>query len=128
VRSLDRPRPHQRHFDDEVVELARLESREHRHLRAALDLEDPHRVRSAERVVDDGVFLGDERELLEHLRRAHPFVVLHERQHLPQRGQHPQPQDIHLEEAERIEVVLVPRDDGAAFHRGRFDRRDLDEG
>ena len=31
-------------------------------------------------------------------------------------GQHPEPQAIDLEEAERIEVVLVPLDDGAALH------------
>ena len=37
--ALDRPRPHDRDLDDEIVEALRLQSRQHRHLRAALDLE-----------------------------------------------------------------------------------------
>jgi len=37
--ALDRPRPHDRHFDDEVVKTLRLQARQHRHLRTAFDLE-----------------------------------------------------------------------------------------
>ena len=42
----DRARPDDRDLDDEVVVGARLEAREHRHLRPALDLEDADRVRA----------------------------------------------------------------------------------
>jgi len=38
--ALDRPRPHDRDRDDEIVKFLRLEPRQHRHLSAALDLED----------------------------------------------------------------------------------------
>jgi hypothetical protein len=37
--ALDRARPHDRDLDDEVVEFARFEPRQHRHLGAAFDLE-----------------------------------------------------------------------------------------
>ena len=60
--SLDRPRAHDRHLDDEVVEAPRPEARQHRHLRAALDLEDADRVGRAERVVNARVLGGDRRE------------------------------------------------------------------
>ena len=45
--ALDRTRPHDRHLDHEIVEAARPEPRQHRHLRAALDLEDADRVGAA---------------------------------------------------------------------------------
>jgi hypothetical protein len=38
--ALDRPGAHDRDLDHEVVEFARLQARQHRHLGAALDLED----------------------------------------------------------------------------------------
>ena len=34
--ALDRARAHDRHLDDEIVEAARLEARQHRHLRSGL--------------------------------------------------------------------------------------------
>src|SRR5690606_32592815 len=37
--ALNRPRPDDRHFDHQIVELARLQPRQHVHLSAALDLE-----------------------------------------------------------------------------------------
>ena len=42
--ALDRTGPDDRHLDDEIVEGARLEPRQHRHLRAAFDLEGAERV------------------------------------------------------------------------------------
>ena len=38
--ALDRAGPHDRHLDDEIVEFARLQARQHVHLRPAFDLED----------------------------------------------------------------------------------------
>ena len=42
--ALDRARPHDRDLDDQIVEGARLDARQHRHLRPALDLEGAERV------------------------------------------------------------------------------------
>ena len=50
--ALDRPRPHDRDLDDEIVEALRLEARQHRHLRAALDLEHADRIGARQHVVD----------------------------------------------------------------------------
>ena len=44
----DRPRPDDRHLDDDVVEALRLEPRQRRHLRARLDLEDADRLGGAQ--------------------------------------------------------------------------------
>ncbi len=62
--ALDRPRAHDRDLDDEVVEFPRLEARQHRHLRAALDLEHADRVGARQHVVDRRVVLrhGGERD------------------------------------------------------------------
>ena len=50
--ALDRTRAHDRHFDDQIVELARAKPRQHRHLRAGLDLENSDRIGAADHVVD----------------------------------------------------------------------------
>ena len=44
------------YLNDQIIEASRLESRQHRHLGAALYLEDAHAVCSAQHVVDGGVF------------------------------------------------------------------------
>ena len=50
--ALDRPGPHDRHFNDEIVEGARLQARQHVHLRAAFDLEHAEQFTAAQHVVD----------------------------------------------------------------------------
>ncbi len=40
-------------------------------------------------------------------------------------GEHAEPEHIHLEEAERVEIVLVPFDDGAVLHGGVADGNHL---
>ena len=50
--ALDRPRPDDRHLDHQIVEAARLEPRQHVHLRPALDLEHAERIALAQHVVD----------------------------------------------------------------------------
>ena len=63
--ALDRAGPHDRHLDDEVVEAARLQPRQHVHLRPALDLEHADRIGAAQHVVDGRIVArhGAEREL-----------------------------------------------------------------
>src|SRR5690242_4616248 len=50
--SLDRSRPHDRDFDDEVIEFLRAQPRQHRHLRTALDLKGAERVGALNHFVD----------------------------------------------------------------------------
>ena len=40
-------------------------------------------------------------------------------------GQRPEPQQIHLEQAEVLQIVLVPLDHGAAGHRRVLDRHQV---
>ena len=44
-----------------------------------------------------------------------------------QAGQHAEPEHVDLENAQRVEIVLVPFDDGALLHRGVLDRHDIVE-
>ncbi|MCC2666076.1 MAG: hypothetical protein K0S35_3998 [Geminicoccaceae bacterium] len=46
---------------------------------------------------------------------------------LPDAGQHAEREDVDLENAERVQVVLVPLDEGAPLHRGVGHRHHLVE-
>ena len=120
--ALDRPGPDDRHLDDQIVEGSRLDARQHGHLRPALDLEDPDRVRLADHrigrrilgrdggeVQRDALLLGEEIE-----------AALHA-------GEHPQSEDVDLHEFEDVDIVLVPFDDLAVDHARRLDRHQLVE-
>ncbi len=41
----------------------------------------------------------------------------------PQAGQHTECEDIHLQQLQRIDIVLVPLEDGASLHRRVADDR-----
>ena len=119
--ALDRPGPHDRHLHHQVVVAARLQARQHAHLRAALDLEDADGVGAADHVVGGHVALLD---LLHQERRAAELGAdVAER--AADRAQHADGEDVDLQEAERFEVVLVPLDDAALFHRRVLDRHQL---
>jgi len=55
------------------------------------------------------------------------FVPIDQRQTLADTRQHPQPQHIHLQHSQRVDVVLVPLDDRAAGHCGVLDGDQLAE-
>jgi hypothetical protein len=61
--ALDRARPHDRDFDDEVVKGLGLEARQHRHLGARFNLKRPHGVRLADHGVGRRVLGGNGREI-----------------------------------------------------------------
>ena len=54
-------------------------------------------------------------------------MLAQEREAFGKAGEHAQRQHIHLEHAERFDIVLVPGDDGAVLHRGVFDGHELVE-
>ncbi len=119
---LDRSRTDDRDLDDEVVVTARREPRQHRHLRARLDLEHADRVRAADHLVH-GRILG--RNIREVEFRAAPRRDQRER--TADRGQHAEAQHVDLEEPELVEIVLVPLDYRALRHRRVLDRNQLIE-
>ena len=109
--ALDRARPHDRDLDHQVVEVLRLQPRQHGHLRAALHLEHAERIRAAQHAVDGGIFGRDGGE-------GQPFAImlLHQIERLAQAGQHAEAEHVDLQNAKRVEIVLVPFDEGAIVH------------
>ena len=120
--SLDRPRAHQGHLDREVVETLRQRPRQHLHLRPALDLERPRRVCRPDRPEGLRVVDGDPGEV--DPLAARPRDLLHAALH---RRQHPQPQQVDLQEARVSARVLVPLDELTPFHRRRLNGADVDQ-
>ena len=120
--ALDRPRTHDRDLDDEIVEFFRLQPRQHRHLRAALDLEHADRVGALDHLIDASLLGRNGAE-----RQRQSVVLVEEIQALAQRRQHAEREHVDLQYAERVEIVLVPFDGGAILHRRVHDRRDFVE-
>ena len=115
--ALNRAGTHDRDFNDEIVEGARFQARQHVHLGAALDLEDAERFAPAEHVVDVGIVLFDRRQLV-----TLALVAGDQVKTFADAGQHAQRQHVDLHHAQRVDVVLVPLDEGAVVHRGVADR------
>src|SRR3546814_11963524 len=61
--ALDRTGPDDCALDDELVKSARLDVRQHRHLRPALDLEGAERVGRADHRIGARIFGPDRREI-----------------------------------------------------------------
>ena len=118
--SLDRPGPDQGHLDHQVVVVGWLHARQHGHLRPRFDLEHTDGVGGLDHGVSRRVVGRDGRR-----REFQTLVLLQQGQALADAGQHAQRQAIHLEQAERFQVVLVPLDDGALGHRGVFHRHQV---
>ncbi|MDR9160943.1 hypothetical protein FEP45_06023 [Burkholderia multivorans] len=122
--ALNRPRPHDRYLDHEVVVFARLQARQHRHLRARLDLEHADRVGAADHVV--GVVVVA-RNVVEPERLPVRLQAAPRGDHVEcamQRRQHPEREHVDLQQAERFEIVLVPLDHAPPVHRGILDRHE----
>ncbi len=95
----------------------RLQPRQHAHLRAAFDLEHAHRVGGADHVEGGPVVVGNVAQL-----KISSQLGGHEAQRALQRAEHAQGQDVDLDQPQRVEIVLVPLDHAAPFHRGVFHR------
>jgi hypothetical protein len=115
--ALDRAGTDNRHLDDQIVIAARLEARQHRHLRPAFDLKDADGVGTADHVIGGAVAIGQRGE-----RFAAAIMGVEQREGLADAGQHAERQHIDLEHAEAFEIILVPLDDGAVLHRRVLDR------
>ena len=115
--ALDRARPHDRNFDHEIVEILRLEPRQHAHLRARFDLEYANRVGA----LDHRVNLTVLRRNVRH-GEARVRALADQIERASDRGQHAQCKHIDFEQAQRIDVVLVPLDHAALGHRRVFYR------
>ena len=113
---LDRAGPDQRHLHHEVVQPLGPGLQDRRDLRPALDLEGADRLAAGDLLVGGGVVLRKAIHLgplagapLDHVERP-----AHQREPA-------QAEEVELGDADRVEVVLVELDDGAA-HGGVLDR------
>ena len=120
--SLDRARPHERHLHGEVVEVLRPRAQEALHLRAALDLEETDGVGVLDLPVHRGVVERDAGEVDALPAQADDLVDA-----LLDRREHPEPEQVDLQEAGVGAGILVPLAEPAALHRGVLDRDELDE-
>ena len=120
--ALDRAGANDRHLDHQVVELLRLQPGQHVHLGAGFDLEDAQAVCPPQHRVGGRAVI---RQALQAV--VGDAVQPHQIERAAQAGQHAKPQHIDLEDAQRIHVVLVPFQDGAVFHGGIADHRQLDQ-
>ena len=116
--ALDRARAHDGDFDHQVVVVSRFEAGQHGHLRARFDLEHADAVRFAKHVVHRlaflAVFVGED---VGHGKGA-AVAAVDQVQREMDSSEHAQRQHIDFKQAEFIEVVFVPLDDGAVFHGG----------
>ncbi len=103
-------------LDDEVVEGPRLHSRQHRHLRTALDLERAERVCPPDHREVARILGGDRCEV-----EVDALMLAQKVEPPTHSRQHAEGEDIHLHELQRVDVVLVPLDDLTISHRSRLD-------
>ncbi len=118
--ALNGPRPDDRHLDHQVIEGARPHPGQEIHLRPALHLKDAQTVGLAQHVIGRRVLgrQGGEVEPLVAMR-------LDQVQRLADAAQHPQRQDVDLQDLQAVDVVLVPGNDRAVLHRGVLHRAQL---
>ena len=120
--ALNRSRSDNRHLDHQIVKGARFQARQHGHLGAALDLEHAQAVALAQHVVHRPV-LGRHGGQIEG-----PLIMLGQKvKGFAHAAEHAKGQDIDLQNAEGVEIVLIPFDDRALGHRGVFNRHQFIE-
>ena len=120
--ALDRPRTDERDLDGQVIQVLRPRAQEALHLRAALDLEGADRVGPLDVLVGRRVIEGDAREVDRLPVDARDLLDA-----LLDRRQHPQAEQVDLEEAGVVARVLVPLAHLPAGHRRRLDGDELDQ-
>ena len=104
---------HDANLYDEVVVVRRLQARQHGHLRAALDLKQP-----------DGIACPDHlegRAVVGRYRRQRVIRVVVARDQIRAAMHHvqcAQAEQVHLEQPQFLDVVLIPLDDGSVRHAG----------
>ena len=114
--ALDGPGPDDGDLYRQVVQMARLQAGQHAHLRARFDLEHAYGVCLADHVVGVRVVGGNAVEIEQFL-----LPLAGELQGAPQRRQHAQGQHVDFEQADGVQIVLVPLHDAAVGHGGVLD-------
>ncbi|MNX79314.1 hypothetical protein D3C86_1109410 [compost metagenome] len=109
--ALDRAGADDGDLDHQVIEAAGPQPGQHVDLGSALDLKDANGLASAQHVVDPDVVARDRGQVV-----IHVMVGAHQVEGLADAGQHPERQHIDLHQAQGVDVILVPLDEGALRH------------
>ena len=117
--ALDGPGADDRHLDHQVVEVPRLEARQHAHLRAATRSGRRPTVSARQSIVVDR---RDRRAARGPRSSARAVVRFDEAEASARSGEHAQAERSILTKPSASQVVLVPLHDRAAGHRRRLDR------
>ncbi len=120
--ALDRPRTDDRDLNRDVPEVLRPGAEQRLHLRPALDLEDPRRVGALNALVRGWIVIRDPAEV--------DLLATGPRDHLDRsldRREHPEPEQIDLQEPRIRAGILVPLNDLASLHRRGDDRAAVDQ-
>ena len=113
--ALDRPGADNGDLDHQIVEFLRAQPGQHGDLGTGFDLEHADGIAAAEHPIHIRVFAR-------HIGKFHnPDQI----ERAADAGEHAERQHIHLHDAERVDVVLVPLDEGAVLHRRVADRHRL---
>ena len=119
--ALNRSRPNDRDFDDNIVKTFRLHPRQRRHLRAALDLKHANRVGVLHHLVGGWIVFRNVREIERTTTFATKFKrILHHRHHAESK-------QIDFYDPQVFAVIFVPLRDDAAGHRSIFQRHERTE-
>ena len=118
--ALNRSGAHNRHLDHQIIKGPGPHPGQEVHLGPAFHLKDANRIRTAQHVIGGRIFLWDGRDP-----KILPLVPGHQIKGFAQAAQHPKPQNIDLQNPQRVNVILVPADDRAILHRRVFDRGQL---
>ena len=118
----DRPGPDDRDLDREIREVPRAHATHHLDLGAALDLEEPDRVARADAVEDLLVLVVDPRQI------GHLAVPVGDQlDRLLDERQHPEREEVDLDEPRVVAAVLVPLAEDPALPGRRLERNQLHE-
>ena len=109
-----------RNLDHQIIEITWPHAGQEIHLRTRFHLKHAHAVGLAQHIVNTRIFRRQRGEGIVAL-----VVHFQQIERLADTGQHAQRKHIDLEDAKAVDIVLVPADDGAIFHRGVFDGHQL---
>ena len=120
--ALDRARPHERDLDREVVQVLRPRLQQRLHLCPALDLENADGVRCLDLGIDRLVVELDARKV-----DSGPVLDGDLLDAILDRREHPEPEQVDLQEAGVRARILVPLAELPSFHRRGLHRHELDQ-
>src|SRR3546814_7267964 len=114
--AFERTLPHNRDLNNEVVESLGFQARQHVDLCTAFHLEHADAIALLQHCVDIRLFRRNIGERVVTL-----FMDKEQIERLADAGKHAECKNIHLHQAQRVEIVLVTFKEGAVVHRGSDD-------